>query len=76
MRDYILNEQEIKEIIKTGKFLKEKYSNKLLVYGIAAEDLISNSGLEETEENIEKAYKVILDDEVIDTILEDLISKI
>lgn len=76
MRDYILNEQEIKGIIKTGKFLKEKYSNKLLVYGIAAEDLISNSGLEETEENIEKAYKVILDDEVIDTILEDLISKI
>lgn len=76
MRDYILNEQEIKEIIKTGKFLKEKYSNKLLVYGVAAEDLISNSGLEETEENIEKAYKVILDDEVIDTIWEDLISKI
>lgn len=75
MRDYILNEQEIKEIIKTGKFLKEKYSNKLLVYGVAAEDLISNSGLEETEENIEKAYKVILDDEVIDTIWEDLISK-
>ena len=31
MRDYILNEQEIKEIIKTGKFLKEKYSNKLLL---------------------------------------------
>ena len=76
MRDYILNEEEIKEIIKTGKFLKEKYSNKLLVYGAAAEDLISNSGLEETEENIEKAYKVILDDEVIDTIWEDLISKI
>ncbi len=76
MRDYILNEEEIKEIIKTGKFLKEKYSNKLLVYGVAAEDLISNSGLEETEENIEKAYKVILDDEVIDTIWEDLISKI
>lgn len=76
MRDYILNEQEIKEIIKTGKFLKEKYSNKLLVYGVAAEDLISNSGLEETEENIERAYKVILDDEVIDTIWEDLISKI
>lgn len=75
MRDYILNEQEIREIIKTGKFLKEKYSNKLLVYGIAAEDLISNSGLEETEENIEKAYKVILDDEIIDNIWEDLISK-
>ena len=76
MRDYILNEEEIREIIETGKFLKEKYSNKLLVYGVAAEDLISNSGLEETEENIEKAYKVILDDEVIDTIWEDLISKI
>ena len=76
MRDYILNEQEIREIIKTGKFLKEKYSNKLLVYGIAAEDLISNSGLEETEENIERAYKVILDDEIIDNIWEDLISKI
>ena len=76
MRDYILNEQEIKEIIKIGKFLKEKYSNKLLVYGIAAEDLISNSGLEETEENIEKAYKIILDDEIIDNIWEDLISKI
>ena len=75
MRDYILNEQEIREIIKTGKFLKEKYSNKLLVYGVAAEDLISNSGLEETEENIEKAYKVVLDDEIIDTIWEDLISK-
>ena len=75
MRDYILNEQEIKEIIKTGKFLKEKYSNKSLVYGVAAEDLISNSGLEETEENIEKAYKVVLDDEIIDTIWEDLISK-
>lgn len=75
MRDYILNEEEIKEIIKTGKFLKEKYSNKLLVYGIAAEDLISNSELEETEENIEKAYKVILDDEIIDNIWEDLISK-
>lgn len=75
MRDYILNEQEIKEIIKTGKFLKEKYSNKLLVYGIATEDLISNSGLDETEENIEKAYKVILDDEIIDNIWEDLISK-
>ncbi len=75
MRDYILNEQEIREIIKTGKFLKEKYSNKLLVYGIAAEDLISNSGLEETEENIEKAYKVILDDEIIDNIWENLISK-
>lgn len=41
MRDYILNEEEIREIIKTGKFLKEKYSNKLLVYGVAAEDLIS-----------------------------------
>ena len=76
MRDYILNEQEIREIIKTGKFLKEKYSNKLLVYGIAAEDLISNSGLEETEENIEKAYKIILDDEIIDNIWKDLISKI
>lgn len=75
MRDYILNEEEIKEIIKTGKFLKEKYSNKLLVYGVAAEDLISNSGLEETEENIERAYKVILDDEIIDNIWEDLISK-
>lgn len=76
MRDYILNEQEIKEIIETGKFLKEKYSNKLLVYGVAAEDLISNSGLDETEENIERAYKVILDDEIIDNIWEDLISKI
>ena len=76
MRDYILNEQEIREIIKTGKFLKEKYSNKLLVYGVAAEDLISNSGLDETEENIEKAYKVILDDEIIDTIWEDLLNKI
>ena len=75
MRDYILNEQEISEIIKTGKFLKEKYSNKLLVYGVAAEDLISNSGLDETEENIERAYKVILDDEIIDNIWEDLISK-
>ena len=76
MRDYILNEEEIREIIKTREFLKEKYSNKLLVYGIAAEDLISNSGLEETEENIEKAYKIILDDEIIDNIWEDLISKI
>lgn len=76
MRDYILNEEEIREIIKTREFLKEKYSNKLLVYGIAAEDLISNSGLDETEENIERAYKVILDDEIIDTIWEDLISKI
>lgn len=76
MRDYILNEEEIKEIIKTGKFLKEKYFNKLLVYGVAAEDLISNSGLEETKENIERAYKVILDDEIIDNIWEDLISKI
>lgn len=76
MRDYILNEQEIREIIETGKFLKEKYSNKLLVYGIAAEDLISNSGLDETEENIERAYKVILDDKIIDNIWEDLISKI
>lgn len=76
MRDYILNEQEIREIIETGKFLKEKYSNKLLVYGVAAEDLISNSGLDETEENIERAYKVILDDEIIDNIWEDLISKI
>lgn len=75
MRDYILNEEEISEIIETGKFLKEKYSNKLLVYGIAAEDLISNSGLDETEENIERAYKVILDDEIIDNIWEDLISK-
>lgn len=75
MRDYILNEEEIREIIETGKFLKEKYSNKLLVYGVAAEDLISNSGLEETEENIERAYKVILDDEIIDNIWEDLISK-
>lgn len=76
MRDYILNEEEIREIIETGKFLKEKYSNKLLVYGVAAEDLISNSGLDETEENIERAYKVILDDEIIDNIWEDLISKI
>ena len=76
MRDYILNEQEIREIIKTGKFLKEKYSNKLLVYGVATEDLISNSGLDETEENIERAYKVILDDEIIDTIWEDLLNKI
>ena len=76
MRDYILNEEKIREIIKAGKFLKEKYSNKLLVYGIAAEDLISNSGLDETEENIERAYKVILDDEIIDNIWEDLISKI
>lgn len=76
MRDYILNEQEIREIIKTGKFLKEKYSNKLLVYGVAAEDLISNSGLDETEENIERAYKVVLDDEIIDTIWEDLLNKI
>ena len=76
MRDYILNEQEIREIIKTGKFLKEKYSNKLLVYGVATEDLISNSGLDETEENIERAYKVVLDDEIIDTIWEDLLNKI
>ena len=76
MRDYILNEEEIREIIETGKFLKEKYSNKLLVYGVVAEDLISNSGLDETEENIERAYKVILDDEIIDNIWEDLISKI
>ncbi len=76
MRDYILNEQEIREILRTGEFLKEKYSNKLLVYGVAAEDLISNSGLDETEENIEKAYKVVLDDEIIDTIWEDLLNKI
>ena len=76
MRDYILNEEEIREIIETGKFLKEKYSNKLLVYGVVAEDLISNSGLDETEENIERAYKVILDDEIIDNIWEDLISKV
>ena len=76
MRDYILNEQEIREILRIGEFLKEKYSNKLLVYGVAAEDLISNSGLDETEENIERAYKVILDDEIIDNIWEDLISKI
>ena len=76
MRDYILNEQEIREIIKTGKFLKEKYSNKLLVYGVATEDLISNSGLDETEENIERAYKVVLDDEIIDNIWEDLLNKI
>lgn len=76
MRDYILNEQEIREILRAGEFLKEKYSNKLLVYGVAAEDLISNSGLDETEENIERAYKVVLDDEIIDTIWEDLLNKI
>ena len=76
MRDYILNEQEIREILRIGEFLKEKYSNKLLVYGVAAEDLISNSGLDETEENIERAYKVILDDEIIDNIWEDLLNKI
>ena len=76
MRDYILNEQEIREILRIGEFLKEKYSNKLLVYGVAAEDLISNSGLDETEENIERAYKVVLDDEIIDTIWEDLLNKI
>lgn len=57
MRDYILNEEEIREIIETGKFLKEKYSNKLLVYGVAAEDLISNSGLEKQKKILKGLIK-------------------
>ena len=75
MRDYILNGEDIEKIIKTGKFEKEKYAGKLLVYGITAEDLVSNSGLEENKENIEKAYNVFLNDEIIDDIWKDLIDK-
>ena len=75
MRDYILNGEDIEKIIKTGKFEKEKYAEKLLVYGITAEDLVNNSGLEENKENIEKAYNVFLNDEIIDDIWKDLIDK-
>lgn len=75
MKDYILNGEDILEILKTGKFDEEKYQGKLMVYGISTEDVLSNNDLEITKENVEKAYGLTVDDEIVDDIWQDIYKK-